>query len=110
VILVQIVLFSLVVYRVTRFLLLDTLIENVRESWLIWLEKPKIQGGKMGLWREKLLQLSSCPYCVSIWVSAGTVALTMIWTSVPLPVWQWLAASAGSLVVYTYVDSEDEDK
>ena len=96
-----VIVLGLVTYRVSRFIVLDTLIEGWRDVFHSWLlRKPK-------LWRVKLEELLGCPFCVSIWVSAGAVALTDWQTSVPLPVWVWLGAAVVALVVWEYIDSKD---
>lgn len=93
------ILLSLVTYRVTRFVVKDTIIEGTR----IWLH-TFILGKKPKLWREKLQELISCPFCISVWISAATVAVTDRYVSVPLPVFQWLAVAAGTLVIWRIVE------
>lgn len=97
------VLTSLTVYRVVRFFLRDTLIDRQR-NWLY----EKILGDGAGKLREKLYELLDCKFCLSIWVSAGTVAVADRYTSVPLPVFVWLASSAGAMVVWRVVESDDD--
>lgn len=110
-----IVLLSLVVYRVTRFLIEDSLIEaqrNMVRRFILWggpkriipdSEIPKFGNEQRG-WRGKLYELTSCRFCLSIWISAGAVALTDWQTSVPLPVWVWLAAAAGAVMIWRWVE------
>lgn len=94
---------GLVVYRVTRFIVLDTLIEEPRDAVMNWLISRK------GWWGPKLGQLLGCPWCVSVWVSAGAVALTVWLTDheVIMPVWTWLAAAAVAVLAYNVTDAED---
>lgn len=119
-VLTLIVLLSFVTYRVTRFALEDSMLARQR----IWLQAhilgirtkddrilkdayelaqdqddPEIAG-----WRLKLYELSDCPFCFGVWVSAGAVALTDWQVSVPLPVWVWLAGSTGSLIIWRWVE------
>lgn len=98
----HLVLLSLVTYRVTRFGLEDSLIERQRE-WLL----TRIIGKKMTVpeWRMKIYHGFKCPYCVSVWVAAGAVALTDWRTSVDLPVWVWLGASSGAVIVWAYTET-----
>lgn len=93
---------SLIVYRVSRFVILDSLIEGTRDKITDFLER---RSGKLVY--AKLLDLLGCPFCITIWVSAGAVAITDYYLSVPMPVWTWLAASAGALVTWGIVDSEE---
>ena len=89
-----------VTYRVTRFALKDSLIEGPRERlkmWIIGRVRPEWLG-------DKLLELISCQFCFSVWVAGGAVLLTDWQTSVPLPVWTWLAACSGSLLIWSVID------
>jgi hypothetical protein len=114
---VLLVVLSGVVYRVGRFVVLDTLIEELRWATLnrlasirtdegerIVLEEHEL--GRLPLWRKKLYDLLSCPYCITGWVSAGAVALATVWVPVPLPWFTWLAVWAGGLIIWDIVDSE----
>jgi len=94
-----IVVLSLVSYRITRFLILDTLIRYQR-SWLLM----KLLGDNPGTVRTKLHDLAICHYCLSIWIAAGATAITAQFTPVALPVWVWLAASAGAVAVWRYTE------
>lgn len=120
---VLILVLGLVTYRVTRFIILDSLIENVRARAFEWLLSPLEPAQRetvmelhedaplqeLSMWRRKLYQLLSCPFCISVWVGAGAVFLTDWLTAfdVRLPVWTWLATSTVALVVYAYIDAED---
>jgi hypothetical protein len=120
--LVLVYLLGQVTYRVTRFVILDSLIERWRERFYEWTLSPLNETErscvidvhedwplrKLPWWRRKLYQLFSCPFCISVWVAGGAVALT-IWLvdGVPMPAWVWLGASAHGLEVYTRIDAED---
>jgi len=109
---------SACVYRVTRFIIRDTLIEGVRDKFLRWLLPPPSFTFDMNVgvmpempkapawWRTKLHELLTCPYCVGIWVSAVGTAITDAFISVPLPVFMWVAASTGSLAFWRYVEDD----
>jgi hypothetical protein len=99
------VLCALVVYRVTRFLIADTLIEGTRTRFGDWL-----LGSEPKVWRDKLYDLTTCPYCLSIWVSAATVAVVDAFMSVPLPVLVWLASAGLAMVVWRIVELPHDDK
>lgn len=75
-------------FRVTRFIVADSLIEGTRERFLTWLLAPK----KLPLWRDKLAELFTCYWCVGVWVSFGAVLLA--WG-----VWPWQLGRAGWLAV-----------
>ena len=53
-------------------------------------EPPKT---RLGLFGQSVAYLLECDWCVSVWVSGAVVYCTSTWTSVPLPVLVWLAAS-----------------
>jgi hypothetical protein len=101
--LILIVVLGLVVYRVTRFIVLDTLIETPREAVHNWLMTRK------GWWGPKIAELVGCPWCVSVWVSAGAIAATEWFTDtdVIMPVWAWLGAAAVAVLAYNVTDAED---
>lgn len=98
------ILLSLVVYRVTRFVLRDTLIETQRD-WVYGklLDPPKP-------WSDKLFELLSCPYCLSIWFAAAAVVGADQYTSVPLPWATWLAVAAGAMVAWRYIEHDHDDE
>lgn len=94
---------SLCVYRLTRFFLRDTLIDEPRE----WLYNKIL--AKETLWRDKLYELLDCPYCLSIWFSAATIAVADLYTSVPLPVYAWLATAGLCMVVWRIVERDEPE-
>jgi len=89
---------SLVTYRVTRFFITDSLIEAPRASIYGWLLAGR------GL-RLKVYELLTCPFCFSVWVAAGATATADAYVSVPLPVFVWLAACSGSLIVWRWIEA-----
>jgi hypothetical protein len=119
-VLTLVVVLSLVTFRVTRFVLSDSLIAQPRNAFkgrllgettrdaheldLAYQAEITARDSRVAGWRLKLYELFDCHYCFSVWVSAGAVALTDWQTSVPLPVWMWLAATAGALVIWRFVE------
>ncbi len=104
--LVYLILLSLVVYRVSRFIVLDTLIDGTRQKVEDWLMEHRSR-----LVFRKLYELIGCPYCVTIWVSLFAVLFSYrLLESVPLPVFTWLAGSSGALLVWAIVDSDEGKK
>lgn len=100
--LILIVLLSAAVYRVTRFLILDTLIFEQRR----WVKLKLMGNGDVGPIRVKLLDLLSCPYCLSVWVAVAAVLITQQFVSIPLPVLAWLAICTGSLAFWRYIEND----
>lgn len=114
------VVLTLVAARVTRFIFKDTMWKPTRDKLIGWLEDPvKIRyGGSPSVeythrgrfqmfWRKKLAELIECPYCVSIWVAAGTVFVhRVVVEPLPQPVWYWLAVAMGAVVVLEYTDGD----
>lgn len=89
---------SLASYRVTRFLLRDSLIDGTRlrfNGYLI----ARVDRSRLAL---KLYELANCPYCISVWTSAGAVWAFDLCGSVPMPVMVWLAVAGGSLMVWRF--------
>lgn len=50
-------------YRITRFLVIDTLFEGSRNKFHTWL------ANKQGMIYDKILDLTSCTWCLGFWVS-----------------------------------------
>lgn len=100
---VLVIILSAVVYRVSRFLVMDTLIDEPR-NWVI--NQLERRPGKLS---EKLIDLFGCPYCITIWVSAAAVAVHAVAVdNLPVPIWTWLAVATGALVFWGIVDSEEK--
>lgn len=91
-----------VTYRVARFLLLDTMIDGSRDKAIEFLDK---RSDKVVY--RKLLELFTCPYCITVWVAAGSVAVTRLFVGpLPMPVWLWLGAATVSLLIWAVIDPE----
>lgn len=105
-----IVALSLVTYRITRFALDDTLLEEWRWKLQDWLRggPPGTAGPPPSILRQKLLSLTDCPYCFSVWVAAGATALTDWRTSVQLPVWTWLATCGAAMAWWRLIETPHE--
>lgn len=104
---------SLVAYRVTRFLLRDSLIDGPRK----WLYEKLLRPYRTNLaapgqrWRDKVYELLDCPYCTSVWVAAATVAaVDAHGVSVPMPLFAWLATASGAMVVWRVVERSGDDE
>lgn len=98
--LIALIIYSAVAYRAARFLILDTMIEEPRERLHFWL------GNHPNRFTIKVQELMTCPYCVTVWTAGGTILVAMQFTSVPLPVYMWLAAATGALVFWRIIDPE----
>lgn len=90
-----IIILGLAAARLTRLVLLDSILERPRAWWQAKLGEwatadDKRRRTSSGKW---LLALLECPFCFSAWVSAGLIGVTwLVGTHVPLPVFAWLAA------------------
>jgi FtsH-binding integral membrane protein len=91
---------SMPTYRIGRFIVLDTLIDEPRDKTYAWLEL------RTSLFWKKVVDLLGCPWCITIWVAAAVVAVADAFVSVPLPVFTWLAVATGSLVWWAIIDSD----
>lgn len=98
------VILSAAIYRIARFMILDELIEELRDSLHAKLtEHPN----KLTI---KLQILMLCPFCLTIWVSGGVLAYWYTlgergtWWAFPVYL---LAGSAGALVFWNVIDKED---
>lgn len=105
-----IVVLSLVSYRVTRFALDDTLLEEWRWKLQDWLRggPPNTAGPPPALWRQKLLSLTDCPYCLSVHIAGWAVVITNQLQPVPVPVWAWLAVSGLCMAWWRLIETPHE--
>lgn len=104
-------LIMLATYRVTRLITRDKLPlialprDKFVERWGVYEDEPdktipigvrdRIQDGRRtNLFMRSLAYLWECDWCMSIWVGALVVYAVNYYVGVPLPVLQWLAASA----------------
>lgn len=99
-------LFVLVVlasYRLTRFLVADTLIDNQR----IWVINKLMTSNSIG-WRKttktKVAYLITCPFCSSAYISAVVMGAVWLWDGMPLPLLVWPAAWGGVALVWNAVE------
>lgn len=107
----DLVLLSLVVYRVTRFFSLDSLIEEPRKAIVGWLlsKDNYVEDGEewpMSYWRRKAKQWIECPYCQSVWYAMATYLVWREWgDTTPIQVlYYWLALAGAAMIVYRYTD------
>lgn len=108
---------ALATYRLTRLVVTDSLLDEIRTGTLIWLgeecrrcdhvidahsqppgQPPRctIIGCSCALYvprHPKLAELLECPWCVSIWIAAGVVAARRIAPRLWGPIAALLAAS-----------------
>ncbi len=105
------VMLSVVVYRVTVFVELDTMFEDSRDRLFLWLDqKRKATKGARSLIYRKLHDGLSCAYCVSVWIAGGAVLFwaaatpyELDWTSLV----DWIAIAGGALMFYRFTDPAD---
>lgn len=101
------VILSAAIYRIARFLILDELIEEWRDALY---GKLAEHPSKLTI---KLQILMLCPFCLTIWVSGGVMAYWYLLgetsTAWALPVYV-VAGSTGALVLWHYIDAEDDKK
>jgi hypothetical protein len=105
------IILSAVTYRVGRFIVLDTLIDGTRDKVYSVLEYREQDWedlpSRRNIYWGKLRELLGCPWCITIWVAAFTVIAAEFFTSIPMPLFTWLAVATGSLVWWAIIDSED---
>lgn len=98
--LVTIAIAGLVVYRITHFIIEDTLIEGTRKKVKDWChEKFQTLDKK---WKSNVLQfffkLLTCPYCVSVWLAFAPWPFIVGWDWWLL--WGWLATAGVVCLIY----------
>lgn len=57
-------------YRITRFLVIDSLTENLRNKIHAWLANTRSQFRLVTWVANKLVELTSCTFCAGVWVTA----------------------------------------
>lgn len=117
---IPLVVLAFAAYRVNRFIIRDTLIE-VQRDWLLkrivrnWAtdhegdiipEPMALAQGLIPKWRLKLHEVLTCPWCMSVWVSAGTVGLAWLTWDHPRPplLWEWLSVAGASIGLYWAIE------
>jgi hypothetical protein len=117
------IILSAVVYRVARFIVLDTIWEGWRDKLLDWLttgtdamgsqrvldkKRDPEEWAQLPYIKRKFSELMMCPFCVTIWVAGFTVLAydVVIDPNLPLPVFYWLTIATGGLVFWAVIDSE----
>lgn len=77
---IPIVILALASYRLTRFLVIDTLITGIRNKFHAVLINKAQKDGKLKRVWEKLYDLTSCTWCAGFWVSVA-LYWAYTWTS-----------------------------
>lgn len=107
--LLDLIILSAVVYRATRFVQLDSMFEGTRDQVWTWFgDRAKIARWRITelLW-EKLLDGSTCAFCVSVWLAGAAVPLYALASDYELAwvsFFHWLAVATGAMVFYRYID------
>ena len=109
-------LLAVMIWRVTRLLVQDQFppVRAIREwfirTWGVVDPDGAITGGRrLGGIGYAVAYLWTCPWCMSVWVAAGTVAVADWRLSVPLP---WLVAGLGAGLsgVLAWVEVEHDQR
>jgi len=98
---ILIIIWGAVTYRVSRFVVLDSMWEGTRDKIFDRLERSdRLVAAKASDWL-------ACPWCVTPWAAAAVLASHRIFAgSFPLPVWAWLATATIALVFWARIDAD----
>jgi hypothetical protein len=66
---VPLLVLALAAYRITRFLVIDTMLEGSRTRFYSFLTNRSDKNGPLHLIWYKLFELFSCTWCLGFWVS-----------------------------------------
>lgn len=77
---IPLIVLALAAYRLTRFLVIDTLISGVRNKFHSAIVNQAQKQGKLQFLWNKIYDLSSCTWCLGFWVSVG-LYWAYIWSS-----------------------------
>jgi len=109
---------AVVTYRVTRFVVGDTLIDVPRDkfkAW-VWLDPEEMRHPRkivghpvLTSLRTKLGQLLTCAFCVSVWIAAAAYVVVKVdqgWsgTSVVEHLVAWVAIAGGAVMIWNKVE------
>jgi hypothetical protein len=106
------VILTIVTWRVTRFLSLDSLIEEPRNAIEGWLLRGDtfFEGDEewpINFWARKGVQWLRCPWCQSVWVAAGALLfynkVHHEWYGWDWPLY-WLAIAGAAMIGYRITD------
>lgn len=110
--LAEIIILGAVVYRITRFTQLDSLLEEAIGSLITKRDVADseilgVDESFQHLLYRKLLVGATCAFCVSVWIAAMIVAYLLAFTDYSWSAWvpiDWLAVSTVGMVFYRYID------
>jgi hypothetical protein len=77
---IPLIVLAIAAFRITRFLIIDDLIHDVRARLYTFLANQAQKNGKLKFLWEKIYDLSACTWCTGFWVSVA-LYWTYIWTS-----------------------------
>jgi chromate transport protein ChrA len=101
--LIMIVVLSAAVYRVGRFIILDTMFEGTRAQVF-----GRLAMRQKFIW-HKIAELLGCPYCITVWLAAGAcIAWRLFVGPFAAPVFAWLAVCTGALLFWRAIDWEPD--
>lgn len=109
--LITFIVLSFATYRIGRFLLLDSLIDEWRDRLYLKLTVGSTTPDvPVPTWRMKLVDFMTCSYCITVWIA---LFVTLFWSLLVADGWSgwafllvWPAVAAGSLVPWAYIDDE----
>jgi hypothetical protein len=102
--LATVLILGLAAYRVTRFLVIDSLLEPARSNFHVMLER------RNGVFWAKIYDLVSCTWCVGVYVSFDIYAIYLWNLFVDWTRFDWLSAIAVAGVQGMLHAIEPEDR
>lgn len=108
--LTEFVILSFAAWRVTRFVYLDSMIEEPRNAVWLWLETRAVaaDGWRSAVW-HKIHDGATCAFCISVWMAA---LVFWPWAAISdydigwVSIIDWLAVCGGAMLVYRIIDPE----
>lgn len=95
---------GLAVYRMSRFIVADKLIDRPRD----WVHNFLLSRTHLAGFFRWLQALISCGWCISIWFGALVTAAVDYYYDVPLPAFYALALAAFATGYWGVVESDDD--
>lgn len=104
---VAFIVLSFAAYRITRFLLFDTLLDEPRNFWY----NTASGGNRFKLLREKALDLTSCSWCTGVWVTFFLYWIYVWYSPVHFTRFDWiniLAIAGVQGLLHAYEPGDDD--
>ena len=89
--LIAIIVLGFAAFRITRFLVIDSLLDGSRTRFHVFLSNRQ---GKLKFFSEKLLDLTSCTWCTGAWITLLLYSLYIWHNPIDFTRFDWISVFA----------------